>query len=333
MDEFRIFANEDYDVLVDHRTIIMNLLEQKRFTRPDCDHAQREAELTSETFFLYRLFLVGIAIKISKWESRTPHEAAEIMFLAGMKFCENILFCFEQVPHVWKLHSHLSPRPEVISSHLEITCKRYSGDPISWIRNAGGKPRVRDALLQNIEVYFRSDFRTERLDRLMITLAIEAEVEPFLHEMLYVPVGERDSRIPSSSYDRAVLAKEISSNFPHYALVKFLKYTAVYAIIVLAWIFIPFPYAEYSFWISLVVYIPFIIAAIAGLMSLKKVDENKLPSLVENMAKLLDFIHQNDRISMATLEGKIDALSQKGARFPPQVKLAIQAISQQTHFI
>lgn len=333
MDEFRIFAGADYDVLVGHRTIIMNFLEEKRFTHPDCDYAQREAELTSEVFFLYRLFFVCVAVKISKWESRLPQEAAEIMFLAGMKFSDNILSCFEEIPSGWKVHSHLTPRPDVISIYLELTCKRYSGDPISWVRNVGGKPRVRDTLLQNIEVYFRSDFRSERLDRLMITLAIEAEVDPFLHEMLYVEVGKRNSRIPSNDYDRAILAKEISSNFPYYAFINFLKHTAVYVSIVLIWIFLPLPYAIYSFWISLIVYTPFIITTISGLMSLNKVDGNNLPALVENMATLLDFIHQNDRISLATLESKIDVLSQNGARFPPQVKLAMQEISRHSHFI
>lgn len=333
MDEFRVFAGADYDVLVSHRTIIMNFLDEKRFTHPDCNHAQREAELTSETFFLYRLFFVGIAVKISKWKARVPQEAAEIMFLGGMKFCENILSCFEEIPSSWKVHSHLTPKPDVISIYLEITCKRYSGDAISWVRNVGGKPRVRDALLQNIEVYFRSDFRSERLDRLMITLAIEAEVDPFLHEMLYVEVGKRTNWIPSSNYDRAILAKEISSNFPYYAFINFLKHTAAYVIIVLIWILLPLPYATYSFWISLIVYTPYIFTTISGVMSLKKVDDNNLPALVENMAKLLDFIHQNDRISLITLDSKIDVLSQNGARFPPQVKLAIQEISRQFHFI
>ena len=304
-----------------------------RKVHPDCSFDQKRAELLSEAFYLHKLFLVGAAHQLNKMERGAPDALSELTFQTALNLSENTLSCFSEVPAIWKLSADLTPDATVISRYLEITCRREADDILQARKDIGGKSRVRDSLYHNVEVYFKSNFRNERLDKLMLILAIEAEAEPFLHEILHVDIPSKVSGVTESPYERALLVRDLNDNFGLNAVKGVLTYSALYVFVVLIWIGFSLPVHDYAPLLSLVVFLPFVVSTLTLFTSLRDVGQNQIPNLVESMSKLITFIHTDGRLSLLSLEAKLERLRDLGASFPPQVKLAVDEIKKSRDFL
>ena len=333
MEEFELFSGTDYELLRPYRYIIDPLLAEIRKVHPDCSFDQKRAELLSEAFHFHKLFLVGAAQKLNKMEDGGLDALAELTFKTALMLSENTLSCFPEVPAMWRLSADLTPEATFISRYLEITCRREADDMIQARKDIGGKSRVRDDLYHNIEVYFKSTFRNERLDKLMLILAIEAEAEPFLHEMLHVDIPSKVSGVTESPYERALLVRDLNDNFGLNAVKGVLKYSALYVLVVLIWISFSLPVHDYAPLLSLVIFLPFVVSTLTLFASLRDVDQNQIPNLVESMSKLITFVHTDGRLSLLSLEAKLEQLRDLGASFPPQVKLAFDEIKKSGDFL
>jgi hypothetical protein len=334
LDEFEQFCGSDIDTLRPFKYEIEDLLKHLRLTHVGVSVAVRRAELESELYILYRLFFVAAVDNHHDLQSKSP-EAFGVVLSVAAKLARTIGECVVQWDQLWTLDPSFTKSPAIVSKTLQISCAADTPHFKENRTKLGGKARDRDALFQNIAVYLDSNFRSKRLDQLMLTLGLEAEAEPFIHEMVFVdPVlGGTVNGTPDTPYHKAIAADHIVENFASISIKNFFQYFTIYAAINLLWLWLEFPFLNYFVLVSLVIFIPFIISFLTALTLINKHNSGSLVKLVDHMAELVDFLHAPQAFPPSRIADRLSTLESMGAVFPSSVKqLLTEIISRQRSF-